>query len=218
MVDSRRDARFVTLLDGFVQIHWDGILLSGGGNDLIDAIRTPSVDKDGQPVDRSLRLLLTPAERGQVATIDGYVSEDGWRTFDTHLVAQFHEFIALRDDPRSQSAGVPVFAHTYDFITPRDAGAGLGHGPWLFPALKAYQVPTADWDALSSHFLGRLKDLMNNLQLPGLRVAQTQGALAAAADGSSGESNDWANEIHPDRQGYAKIAKVYGALIDATMP
>jgi hypothetical protein len=218
MVDARRDPQFVNLLLGAQEMPWDGILLSGGGNDLIDAIGTPPVDSHGHAVDPGLRLLLTPAERGNVTTPAGYVSEAGWRTFDTHIVAQFHEFVAMRDDPRSKSRGVPIFVHTYDIVTPRDSGAGLGFGPWLSPALVRYGVPAVDWDGLSRHFLQRLAALMTGLALAALHVVQTQGTCIPAADGSVGSSNDWENEIHPNPGGYRKLAQVYGTGIDQVMP
>ena len=196
---------------------WSGILLSGGGNDLIDAIRTPFVDGHGQPVPPHLRLLLTPAERGTVADADGYISEPGWATFETHLVAQFHEFVAARDDPRSLSQGVPIFCHTYDIVTPRNAGAGLNHGPWLWPALNAYDVPQGDRSALAKAFLARLQALTLGLGLPNLHVVSTQGTLEPA-DVVSGPSHDWENEIHPNPGGYAKLAQRVGAAIDAVLP
>ncbi len=218
MVDARRDPQFMSLLLGIQARPWDAILLSGGGNDLIDAIGSPSVDAGGNPVDPSLRLLLRPEERGRVDSPGGYVSEAGWATFETHLVAQFHEFIALRDDARSQSRGAPLFVHSYDFLTPRDAGAGLGFGPWLAPALRAYAVAPRDWTALSRHLVQRLGTLLAGLDLPALHVVPTQGSCVAAAAGSVGNSNDWENEIHPNPGGYAKLARVFGAAIDDVLP
>ena len=218
MVDARRDPSFLNLLLGVFEMPWTALLLSGGGNDLIDAIRTPFIDRHGKPVDPALRLLLTPAERGDPANPDGYISEAGWATFEAHLVAQFHEFVAARDDARSQSQGVPIFCHTYDIVTPRNAGAGPNLGPWLWPALNAYGVPD-DADiriALARAFLERLEVLLLMLDLPNLHVVPTQGILEPA-DAVSGPSHDWENEIHPNPGGYAKLAKRYGAAIDAVL-
>jgi len=216
MVDARRDPSFNALLIGPLARPWSGILLCGGGNDLIDAIGTPFVDGQGQVVPQDRRLLLTPAERGDVAGAEGYISEPGWQTFRDHLVAQFHEFVALRDDPRSKSQGVPIFCPTYDVVTPRDAGAGLNHGPWLWPALDLYDVPDDDRPALAKAFLARLRDLMTSLDLPNVIVVDTQGTLVPA-DPVPGVSHDWENEIHPDPGGYAKLAAVYGKGIDAVL-
>jgi hypothetical protein len=217
MIDQRREPFFTNLLIGASRWRWDAILLSPGGNDLIDFMRSPQVDGQGQAVPPSLRALLTPAERGSPSDANGFVSELGWATFVAYLVPQFQEFVALRDAARSESQGVPIFVHTYDFITPRKAGAGLGVGPWLFPALLAYQVPEAFWIPLSRLFLKRLAGLLRGLALPALHVIDTQGTLTAAALGSPGDDHDWANEIHPNPGGYRKLGQVFAAGIDAGM-
>lgn len=218
MVDKRREPMFANMLLGHQAWRWDAILLSPGGNDLIDFIRVPQVDGQGQPVPPHLRALLTPAERGAPTTPAGYVSETGWVTFMQYLVPQFQEFVAMRDAASSQSQGVPIFVHTYDFITPRNAGAGLGVGPWLQPALVAYQVPEDQWFPLTRLFLGRLTALLRDMDLPNFHVTDTQGTLVPAEAGSSGDSHDWANEIHPNPGGYRKLGAAWAADIEAVMP
>jgi len=219
MVDSRRDPEFINLLLGRVAWAWDGILLSGGGNDLIDAIQTPPVDASGKPVPPELRILLTQAERGTdpLPNAADYLSPTGWATFETHLVAQFHEFVATRDDPRSQCQGKPIFLHSYDFIMPRNAGAGLNFGPWLYPAMQQYGIAPAQWFDLSKYLLSQLSAVLLQLNLPAVYVAQTQGTCIPAAAGSTGNSNDYENEIHPNPGGYAKLGVVYSQLINQTL-
>jgi hypothetical protein len=41
--------------------------------------------------------------------------------------------------------------------------------------------------------------------LPGVTVIDTRGTLVRAQPGTTGEDGDWADEIHPSRQGYAKL-------------
>jgi len=219
MVDKRREPLFASLLLGPQAWQWHAILLSPGGNDLIDFIRVPQVDGQGQPVPPFLRALLTPAERGGNPPLAAaYVSEQGWDTFVQHIVPQYHEFIAMRDAPSSQSRGVPIFVHTYDFITPRDAGAGAGVGPWLFPALTDYEIPQPLWIPLTRMFLSRLTALMRGMALPHFHVIDTQGTLEPADLGSPGDDHDWANEIHPNPGGYVKLGAVFAVGIEALMP
>jgi hypothetical protein len=219
MVDKRREPLFANLLFGPMAWRWDAILLSPGGNDLIDFIRVPAVDRDGQPVPPFLRGLLTREERGgDPDRAAAYISEQGWDTFVQHIVPQFQEFIAMRDAADSQSRGVPIFVHTYDFITPRDAGAGAGSGPWLFPALMDYEVPQAVWLSLTRLFLTRLTGLMRSMNLANFQVIDTQGTLEPADLGSTGDDHDWANEIHPNPGGYRKLGQVFAAGIEALMP
>jgi hypothetical protein len=219
MVDKRREPHFANLLLGPQAWRWDAILLSPGGNDLIDFIRVPAVTSDGQSVAASMRALLTPQERGgSPDRAAAYVSEQGWETFVQHIVPQFHEFIAMRDARSSLSVGVPIFVHTYDFITPRNAGAGAGVGPWLSPALVDYAVPQALWIPLTRLFLARLTGLMRSMALPNFQVIDTQSTLAAADLGSTGNDHDWANEIHPNPGGYAKLGRVFATGIEALLP
>ena len=42
--------------------YWEAIVLSAGGNDLIDAAQQRAVNKDGTPAALDARVLLTPAE------------------------------------------------------------------------------------------------------------------------------------------------------------
>jgi lysophospholipase L1-like esterase len=218
MVEQRRETSFLNLPIGGQSWAWDAILLSAGGNDLIDFLRTPAVDGQGRPVAQNLRALLTKDERGAANTPEACISEEDWATFVQHIVPQFHEFVALRDSAASKCQGVPYFAHTYDFTTPHNAGAGLGAGPWLYPSLVAYGVPQRHWIGLTRRFLNRLAALMKALNLPNFHVIDTQGTLVPADLGSARDNHDWANEIHPNRDGYPKLAEVFAAGIAAGMP
>lgn len=199
MIDQRREPHFLNLLIGAQNWAWDAILLSPGGNDLIYFIRTPHLDWQGNAVPMELRALLTKEERGAANLPGDYIRERGWATFVEHIVPQFRKFVALRDSARSKSKGVPIFVHSYDFIAPRDASAGLGEGPWLCPALRAYDVPKDQWIGIAKNFLLRFKALLNGLALPSFYMIDTQGTLSMADLGSPDDSNDWSNEIHPNR-------------------
>lgn len=218
MVDQRREPLFTNLLMGANRWHWDAILLSPGGNDLIDFLRSPAVDAQGRPVPQELRALLTSAERGTARSARRFVSEAGWASFVAHIVPQFHELVALRDAARSESQGVPIFVHTYDVITPRNAPAGPNVGPWLYPVMQDYDVPERFWLPLTRLFLARLADMMHGLALPNFHVIDTQGTLAPADLGRPGDDHDWANEIHPNPGGYRKLAQVWAPAIEALMP
>jgi hypothetical protein len=43
---------------------------------------------------------------------------------------------------------------------------------------------------------------------------RTNGHLVLADPGSTGESGDWINEIHPSYQGYQKLAAVWRQQVD----
>lgn len=217
MASISSDPQFASLLSGPLARHWDGILLSAGGNDLIDAVQLR-----GPGLAPAQRLLLEAAEWGDTALgAARYVSTAGWQTFAGYVQANLEHLVRLRD--RGPSAGVPIFMHTYAVPTPRPAGAGLGAGPWLHPALQAYAIPEADRLPLAAHLIGRLRDLLlacaaDTTRFPALQVFDsTTVALDPAAPGSTGESGDWVNEIHLGWRGYEKIATPWARQIEAVI-
>ena len=221
MVDARRSPAFAGFLAGNVAEHWDAILLSGGGNDVIDFLQTP-LNQGGRRVDMGLRPLLAPDERDPAANSPAqFVSEGGWAIFAAYLVGQYHEVVGMRDSAASKSQGVPIIVHTYDLITPRPAPAVLAGirvaGPWIAPAFQRYGIPPGLWNDLSDLFLRRVRDLIMGLQLPNVFAVDTQGTLARADPGTSGPSRDWVNEIHPMPHGYDKLAPKYAAGIEGAM-
>lgn len=178
---------------------WDAILLSGGGNDLINAagkIVLPKSDRPPHPGNA--------AEYCNTAELDALLDDvqDGYR-----------RIAAMRDVPGGPSRGVPILAHTYDYATPRDAPAIFGSlGPWLYRAFTEQEIPPADWVALSDYLTDRLAERLLDLadgtrKIPDLHVVDTRRTLIRAALGHRGDSHDWQNEIHPNGGGYEKLAK-----------
>jgi hypothetical protein len=207
MVDLRRDPLFFSLLAGPKQQPWSAILLSGGGNDLIDAVQVAAVGHGGVPVAPHERLLLTSSEWGGplAASDNRYISAEGWQTFKTHLEQQFKALDFIRSKSRDNT-NTPIFTHTYDYATPRASGAGLGIGPWLLPALQDYDIPVSDWNALADAFIDKLAAIGMGLGLPNFHVIDTRGTLTRADASATDISNDWENEIHPTAAGYQKLA------------
>jgi hypothetical protein len=109
--------------------------------------------------------------------------------------------------------------HSYDLTTPRNSPAQFLvplAGPWLYPAMTEARIPDSEWNKVSDYLLDQLNRRLLSMQakLPNFHVAQTQGTLNRAASGAIGASNDWDNEIHPRRRGYAKLAKVVTPIIE----
>ena len=216
MIDARQDPDFLRLLAGeTVPRRWDAILLSAGGNDIVDAAAVLPKMEDGSPVPASERLLLKPEEWADADGAARYISKEGLACFEAHLTAQFEQLIALRDSQET-NRGVPVFVHCYDYPMPRNAPVRFmsGRKTWLHPALVAYRIPETDWFALSRYLLDELKRILQSLDLPQLFVVDTTGTLQPAAADTEGENADWENEIHPTVGGYEKIAAKYAAAIE----
>ena len=180
---------------------WDLILLSGGGNDLIDAAGSILID----PSRRSAIKMPSPKDYCDQNELDGLI---------TRIQKGYRRIVDLRDKPNAPSKDVPIVVHTYDFPTPNDSPArffGVGLlGPWLYKAFTSEQIPEQDWVALSDFLFKRLAKGLLALdgQLPNFHVVDTRGTIKRAKIGSRGESGDWLNEIHPNSRGYAKLAKV----------
>lgn len=222
MEDALKASKFRNLLMGAQKWAWDGLLMSAGGNDLIDAVQVLPTYGDkstlaGKPIPPALRILLRRDEWKAGGSADRYVSDAGWDTFARHLRALFVELEAMRDSPSSDSKGVPVFVHCYDYLLARPAGAGLNAGPWLYPAVTKYGIPPEDWSGLGIVLIDRLRELLRSIQMKNLHVVGTTPGTLTPATSPTGVSGDWANEIHPTPEGYGKIAREYGDVVDAVM-
>lgn len=216
MTKTTTEQPFLRLLSGNIARKWHAILLSGGGNDLIDAV---GASPDGKP---EARLLRTPAERGTgpLAGAD-YVSEAGWTVFAEHIAEVFNRLVDARD--RGINRTTPIVWHNYARVMPTNAGAGLGFGPWLLPALERYAVPKSDRLMVSDELIARLGRLVadtvaaRRAKDPDCRLfiadSQSAGLVLADAD-ADGASGDWTNEIHPSREGYRKAATAWEAVLD----
>ncbi len=221
MSQMNSDPRFADLLAGPQARFWDAIIMSCGGNDVIDALQSPAV-AGGEPVPADRRLLLTTAEWGPPELgVQRYLSDEGWRTFCAYMEANFQHVIALRES--GPSAGRPIFVHGYAFPTPRPAGAGFGTGPWLLPALQAYGIPPQDGIVLARELLTRLAALLARMaadpvSFPGLHFFDSTAIpLDTALPDAAGASGDWVNEIHLTREGCRKIARPWAAEIERSL-
>jgi hypothetical protein len=221
MVDRVNDPKFTSLLVGRPMKRkraWDALLVSGGGNDLIDALAVPPEGVAAN--DLSLRLLRTEAEWLDAAEgVRRYASEAGWQRFASYLDANMKLLVALRDDPASESKGVPIFMHTYAVPTPSDVGAGLGAGPWLLPSLRRYAIPEDDWSPLAEHFLRRLAAALeaSAAALPNVHVFNSLDGLDIVAAVRGGSGGDWSNEIHLLPSGCAKLGAAWSKRIELAM-
>jgi hypothetical protein len=191
---------------------WSAILLSGGGNDLIDAVD---------------EILIPKVQRSTRARKPAKYCDQGKLTELLESVQQGYRTLAgLRDAPGAPSIGVPIVTHTYDYVTPRNSPARFlvvpVMGPWLYPALTAAEVPEGDWQATSDYLLRALAEAITALQtgtdkISNFHVVNTLGTLRRARPGAAGESGDWLNEIHPDFDGYHKLARALEPTIDGLL-
>jgi len=185
--------------------NWNALLISGGGNDVIDDA--------GHIIPASA---TAQGDKPTAAYIDPVVLA---KTL-ADVANGYRRIVALRDRADSPCPGVPLVTHAYDFVTPRDSPARFlvaQLGPWLFPAMVAAKIPPNRWNDVADHVLGALGQCLVDLEaeLPNFHVARTLGRLTRAAPGTQGDSHDWANEIHPNGGGFRELAKLLAELLDA---
>lgn len=210
MTNTTRSRVFLNLLSGNVAPRWTALLLSGLGNDAISAAQS------GPKNTPDKRLLAKKSEWGAGNSPSRYLSDAGWVTFISHARAVFQTLLDERDR-KAVNRGLPIVLHTYDLTTPRNAGAGLGFGPWLFKAMNAFEIPQEDWVAVSTALLQRVRALILDLAAPHseVHVVDTQGILTAAATKDTGPTPHWQNEIHPTRTGYRLLGDVWEKTLNA---
>jgi hypothetical protein len=204
MSDTSSNMPFSFELQGH---NYHAILLSGGGNDLIDALKPA----DGQPA------IIVPRGRKAFAKAGSYVNAKALKALTDDVIASYRRIIAQRDASEA-NATTPIVLHTYDYPTPRNAKATFfdtpAVGPWILPALQAAAVPVTLYQGVTSIVFDALADaLLKNLHRPQnlVHVVDTRNTLARAELGATGLSGDWINEIHPDAHGYSLLARKISA-------
>ncbi len=222
MSEMGSDPWFQHLLFGNRAQPWSAILLSAGGNDLIDAARV--LPSGAAASDASLRLLLKPEEWGPASLgVSRFISAAGWQRFEAYLNSNYEHLISMRDDSNSQSQGVPIFTHTYAFPTPRNAPSGP-MGPWLYPAMRQYQLPVTEWIAIAHELLTRLGCALKTIaadaqRFPNIQVFDSAQVvdIEPAHLGDTEVSGDWVDEIHLTRKGCVKLARAWSKEIDQVL-
>lgn len=183
-------------------MRFDAILLSAGGNDFIDAARDPG---PGQGLLRDMR--------GQPLPPRGY---DCVRTDAlARLVTDYLDpsFAQLYDAVRasSRNAATPILLNNYDTPVARKAPALPGGPAWLHAAYTKNGIDPSLWPDLTGGIFNDIQTTIAGWQQgrAGLVGVPTDGRLVAADPASPGESGDWVNEIHPNRAGWRKLARVW---------
>lgn len=173
------------------------LLFSGGGNDIVgDPFRLWLRDRaisGGDPA-----RALNDAAIGCILQVVRTAYED---LFD------------LRDQivARTPGRSITVFCHGYDWAIPSGNGV-CGFGPWLKPSLedRGWRQP-AEARAIVKEALSRFADLLEDIsrQYADVVVVRTQGTLGPT---------EWNDELHPNREGFPKIAAKFREALKVKFP
>ncbi|WP_431258405.1 hypothetical protein ACQ86G_28500 [Roseateles chitinivorans] len=200
--DPKKFSKFNQAMTARGTPHWRALMISGGGNDLIDWIRrSPGFDL-------SQRILRRQDEwQDPSQGVARYLSQSGWTHFCEELMDAYVKLDALRD---GNFAGMVIITHVYDYMTPRFAPViGGGSNAWMAPAFEMAGIPKGDWTAVAHVLVDWFHDFLDHqvkARIGGFLVLDTRGGSKPAVPGTTGISNDWANEIHLTAQGYRTLA------------
>jgi hypothetical protein len=169
---------------------FDGILFSGGGNDLVGD---------------QFRLWLSDAEtvgRDPAKALNQQALDDIMGVVETAYL----DLVATRN---LAGAHMPIFVHAYDFARPTDVGV-CGLGPWLFPSLmsRGWMQNTGPADLAVGEQIVRL--ILEEFQkLVGKLASVHYNNVVSINTQGTLSPGDWANELHPKPEGFRKIAEKF---------
>lgn len=175
------------------------VLLSGGGNDLFNALAGGHI----------LKRAAAGADPSDPAS---YVDAAQLAALKNYVTLNYRQILAWRLAPTSMNRTTPVLLHTYDYPMPRPAPATAfgkpATGPWLLPALQKVAAPPGLHFDIIRAIATDMLDCIRAFHDPAanIYVVDTGGTLTPAVPGTTADSADWVNEIHPNAGGYAKLA------------
>lgn len=173
-------------------IYYSALLISGGGNDAVDWGLCLQGDCTGKH---------TAKECVDAQTLSQKMTDlGGW------LLALINETQAACDS--ASRPRLDVFVHCYDYAPPNGEPARFPIfgipllGPWLKPAMDAAKVDPNDFalrQDIVKLLINTLRDTFLEFDSPAdkVHVIQTPGTLDP--------DTDWANELHPDGEGFRKL-------------
>lgn len=212
MHETCRNAELYFFLKNRGGRRWDAILLSGGGNDVIDAAWNADI---GAP-----EIFVKPSDPASItlANLRTILRQPAYDALFEYIGANVQQIVREgRDQTGGNSVDVPLFMHTYALLQPRNAPVKyLNQGPWLFQACQWLGIDQALWIEVARMVLSDLATRLKSLNLPNFHVIDTLAlttTMVPSAPGSTGDSNDWENEIHPNRGGYRKLAATWASEI-----
>lgn len=192
---------------------FDALLLSAGGNDFIDAALDPPA---GQGILRD----VSGAGAG-LAARDCFDADAVARLVADYLDPNFDRLYRhVRASPLHGS--MPILLNGYNTPVARVAPAYSGGKAWLSRAFRKNGIPQALWQDVTQQLFIDVEAAIAGWTKTGDRdelvlVPTSQVALVPADPASTGNSGDWANEIHPNRSGWGKLAKAWQATLDGVL-
>ncbi|WP_428508918.1 hypothetical protein [Roseateles sp.] len=184
------------------QFEYDAIFFSAAGNDYIDAARDPD---PGQGILKQFNHAGAPSAANDC--IDWLAVNELRQTYLGPCFKAVYDMVQA--SPRNK--GKPILVNSYDVPVARNAPAV--RKAWLYEAYVKNNIPEALWPAVTAAIFASIGDELSSWAVgrPSVALVPTRNVLSPADPTSQGESGDWINEIHPNRQGWEKLAPIWRA-------
>lgn len=167
----------------------DMIVVSGGGNDFAGA-------NDLDPL----------LKKGQLNSAASWFKKSESDELFAAIKAGYERIIYLRDTfcPR-----VPIVTHCYDYAQVTGKGL-LWFSPWIKPSLDKIGMPLSLHAEASKFIIDHLAEIQVALsKSKPYHFIDTRKLL---------DKDDWANELHPTREGFNKIASQFYPVFEKYFP
>ena len=175
------------------------ILVSAGGNDFIDAALDP-------PAGQGLLNVWQPGMSGKDCVSIAAITDLRNAYVDKHFATLVG---TVRNSPQGN---VKIYLNSYCTPVARNAPAFPGGDAWLSAAFVKHGIPPNLWAEVTDEFFRHITTMVSDWASGYSDVVQVPTTLAnltPATAGSTGSSGDWANEIHPNKSGWRKLAPIW---------
>lgn len=205
--DVSRRAELVHRID---QKRPHAVLLSGGGNDIAGKEFFPFINN-------AISTLQNPNQQ----VLDGVVAVTFRKAYE--------DLIDLIVEKATQlNTPIHIFLHGYDYPWPDGRGFTMFNlvGPWFHETFNEKNYPYADGDSNAAAELQVRHSLVAkfidsfNVMLSGIAGEGKYRGLVHHVDlrGTLQSKDEWANELHPTREGFGKLAAKIDLSLHATIP
>lgn len=181
-----------SLIKKLAHNHFDYLLFSGGGNDIVGKFDFDFLIKKVEPVPDDWRELI---------------AQDRLKLRMLQIKSAYEMLCEIVKD-YSKNKDIKIITHTYDIVIPAKSGYKIFDliplsKAWIYPYLirKGITSPSAQQEIVR-HILYEFKNTITAIQrdYSYFKVVNTQGAIT--------KNNQWLNEIHPTSSGFKAISEI----------
>jgi len=172
------------------------LLLSGGGNDIVDHNLPPLLKEKVSPGTSWERCLNKERIKRRLRQLE----------------LAYQEVIDIRDDV---NPGCVIYTHGYDWPIPTGKGVKIGPirlGPWMKPFLDQKKITDpADQRSVIRWLIDRFNEMQSRV------AAANASVVYVDCRGVLGDT-DWHNELHPKAAGFRAVTDRFTAKLDGQFP